>query len=66
MEQLMTIDDLSHLTADEERANQLMMKVKNTMTDRCIVNKKLVSLLEQWREMKKKWDELKDVWRKAW
>lgn len=61
MEQLMTIDDLSHLTADEERANQLMMKVKNTMTDRCIVNKKLVSLLEQWREMKKKWDELKDV-----
>ena len=24
--------------------------MKNTMTDRCVVNKKLVRLIEQWRE----------------
>lgn len=37
-------------TADELQLNNLLLKLKNTMTDRCVVNKKFVKLLETWRE----------------
>ena len=35
---------------DEAKLNEMLLKLKNTMTDRCIVNKKFVQLLEEWRE----------------
>ena len=47
VEELLTISDF---VAEEEKVNQLLLKMKNTMTDRCIVNKKFVELLEKWRE----------------
>ena len=62
MEQLLTIDDLM---ADKNMINQLLLKIKNTMTDRCIVNNKFIELLEEWREtmlpkMTKDWDKLSE------
>ena len=42
MEQLLTIDDLM---ADKDMVNQLLLKIKNTMTDRCIVHKTFIELL---------------------
>nr|XP_054753570.1 uncharacterized protein LOC129259298 [Lytechinus pictus] len=48
MKELLSLDIISAET--EERAGQLLAKVKNTMTDRCIVNKKFIRLLEEWRQ----------------
>ena len=47
VQELLTITDLAD---NEQKVNNLLLKMKNTMTDRCIVNKKLVRLLEDWRE----------------
>ena len=59
MEQLLFIDDIA---SSEERIADLLLKEKNTMTDRCIINKKF-ELLEQWREkmlpqITSNWDQL--------
>ena len=63
IEQLLTINDIA---SEEEKVNQLLLKMKNTMTDRCVVNKRFVTLLEEWREKTlskviHNWDALSDT-----
>ena len=48
MRELLSLEVISAET--EKRAELLLAKVKNTMTDRCIVNKKFIRLLEEWRQ----------------
>ena len=65
VEQLFTISDKVCEKEQQNRVNELLLKMKNTMTDRCIVNKKFVELLEQWRKealpkVMEHWDTLSD------
>ena len=39
-----------HSDESQQKADELLLKIKNTMTDRCIVNKKFVSFLQDWRK----------------
>ena len=47
--QEMTCIDIAN---NENKLNEIMLKVKNTMTDRCVVNKKFVQLMQEWQEKK--------------
>ena len=60
------LDDLVRLNLSETDTNEvheILAKVKNTMTDRCIVNKAYIQKLEKWRasvlpEVTTNWDAL--------
>ncbi|PIK53027.1 hypothetical protein BSL78_10088 [Apostichopus japonicus] len=67
-----TVDALLHeaieamtelLSLENVDAEETPPQGKNTMTDRCVVNKKFVQLLEEWREVLQEttnWDELSE------
>lgn len=62
VEQLLAVDDIA---AEDDMVNEMVLKIKNTMTDRYIVNKKFVQLLEVWREktlpkVTENWDKLSE------
>ena len=46
-----TLNELNvlNITENKEHTLHLLSKIKNTMTDRCIVNKAYISKLEKWR-----------------
>ena len=61
-----TLDELCKLSIDnKDEVHSLLAKFKNTMTDRCIVNKAHITKLEKWRssilpKVTENWDELDD------
>ena len=59
----MAVDSIA---VEEDKVNEMLLKIKNTMTDRCVVNRKIVKLLEEWREktlplVVREWETLSDT-----
>ncbi|XP_072040335.1 uncharacterized protein [Amphiura filiformis] len=62
-----TLDELNTLNINKDQGHtlQLLAKIKNTMTDRCIVNKAYIEKLEKWRakalpQVTENWEDIDD------